>query len=83
MEINSYIHSDNQNRQKNHVTYVSTVFRLWLGVAADAAWMLADKNYELRKGSGHLYTVSFSVNVVADTLYHLTVAVETDTGRVQ
>ena len=33
-------------------------------------------------GSGHLYTVSFSVAVVADTLYHLTVAVETDMGIV-
>jgi len=33
-------------------------------------------------GSGHLYTISFSVAAVADTLYHVAVAVETDTGMV-
>ena len=33
-------------------------------------------------GSGHLYTTSLSVAVVADTLYHVTVGVETDTGIV-
>jgi hypothetical protein len=32
--------------------------------------------------SGHLYTTIFIVAVVADTLYHVTVAVETDTGIV-
>jgi hypothetical protein len=34
------------------------------------------------RGSGHLYTISFSVAVVADTLYHVTVAVESDMGMV-
>jgi len=34
------------------------------------------------KENGHLYTISLSVAVVADTLYHVTVAVETDKGLV-
>jgi hypothetical protein len=32
----------------------------------------------IERGSGHLYTVSISVAVIADTLYHVTVAFETD-----
>jgi len=36
----------------------------------------------LERGCGYLYTISFTVIVVADTLYHVTVAVETDTGKV-
>jgi hypothetical protein len=40
------------------------------------------RNCELIKGSGHLYIISFSVAVVADTLYHVTGAVETDMGIV-
>jgi hypothetical protein len=34
------------------------------------------------RGSGHLYTIIFIVAVVADTPYHVTVAVETDSGIV-
>jgi hypothetical protein len=56
--MNSYIQSDNQNRKQNHVTHVSTVFRLLLVVAADAAWLLPDRNCELRTGSGYLYALS-------------------------
>jgi hypothetical protein len=40
------------------------------------------RNCELINGSDHINTITFSVAVVADTLYHVTGAVETDMGIV-
>jgi hypothetical protein len=41
------------------------------------------RNCELINGDGHFYTISFTLAVGADTLYHATVTAETDTGIVQ
>ena len=50
IEINSYIHSNNQNRGQCYVTYVSIVFRLLPGFAADAPWMLPEEKLWVDKG---------------------------------
>jgi hypothetical protein len=80
--MNSYIHSANQTSQQYDVTsQYSVLFITWCcrWFCLDAA---GEKNWELRNGNCRIYTISHNVTVVADALYHLTVAVETDTGKV-
>jgi hypothetical protein len=81
--MNSYIHSANQTRQQYDVTSQVQCSVYYLVLPLILLGCCRRKNCELRNRNRCIYTISYNVTVVADLQYHLTVTVETDTGKVE
>ena len=64
----------------SHMSVSCSVY--YLGLPSSCLDAAGGETVICERGNGHLYTISFSVAAVADILYHVTVAVESDTGIV-